>query len=130
MEGEGDHEALVPKRDRSFCSLGAIVNYTLALNFLAIFVSSIVVIGTLASLQSDLCGNDFYHNTSAPNVSSHVCILYAECNNDPNNESGPCIIAPNGNRACEGTMTLFGLMMALSLAFIVSLIIKAFLRHE
>ena len=126
MERDGDTEGLVTNKRRSLCTLGAAVNYTISLLFLAILFCGAVIIGTLGTLQSDLHDSDY--SESAQNTSSPLCILFFAC--DPVNDSVPCILRPDENRVCGGTMALFGLMGALALIFVVSLFVKAILRHE
>ena len=129
MERDADNAGLVTdtEKKQGFCTLGATVNYAISLDFLAIFFCGVIIIGTLGTLQHDLYGSDtYYHNSS--NLSSHICILYTTCGP---NDSDPCtLLQPNTSRACEGTMALFGLMGALAVVFVVSLVVKALLRHE
>ena len=128
MDGDEDTARLVNVKKKEFCTLGAAVNYAISLDFLAIFFCGVIIIGTLGTLQHDLYGNEFYHNTSSPNV-SHVCILFSTCEIGPDNKT--CVAPkPNGSRACQATMALFGLLGVLAVIFIVSLVVKALLRLE
>ena len=115
------------RKRRECLTIGAAVNYTLGVLFVAIFLCSIIVIATMGVLQADLDNvkGRYYNGTKS------VCYLYTgteDCAKDEVN----CTVAatPGAKSVCDGLMSGFGIIAVMSLAFLISLITKAVLNHE
>ena len=122
-EDEEQQHLTNASKPREWCSIGAFVNYSITVIFIAIFLSCIVVIGTIGTIQNDL----HQHNAFVNN--SRSCYMYATCDNNPN-KSLKCLFAPTKNHACDGTMVAYGFIAVLAIGFFISLIIKAVLNHR
>ena len=118
-----EQETLTGKSRLGF-SIGMIINLVISVDFLAVIVASLVVIGTVGTVQNELSGvNTFTTNTS--------CYLYSSCKpinqSIPNDCSG---FAPGGAHTCAVSMVGFAFVIVMGFAFAISLIVKAVLRHE
>ena len=124
------------KKRRECCSIGAFVNYSIAVVFLATFLACVIVIGTIGTLQSHLSGysdprRSGSSNPNATNITRHACYLFSECSGDPVDIGyGKCYFKPDENSECEGTMVGYALIALVALAFIISTITKAIINQK
>ena len=115
-------------RSRLGFSIGMIINLVISVDFLAVIVASLVVIGTVGTVQNELSGvpvHTFNTNTS--------CYLYSACtkSTNPNITKDVCSgFSPGGAHTCAVTMVGFAFVIVMGFAFAISLIVKAVLRHE
>ena len=100
-------------------TIGAALNLLISLDFLALMLTSVVVIGTVGTVQHDLASDKNYNNQST------VCYFFSSCSNP--SCSG---FTPGASHACDASMVGFAFVVVLALAFIISLIVKAVLHHE
>lgn len=110
-------------KSREWCSIGAFVNYSITLIFIAIFLSCIVVVGTIGTIQNDL------HQETAFVNNSRSCYMYATCNTNPNT-SLKCLFAPTKSHPCDGAMVLYSFIALVAIGFFISLIVKAVLNQK
>lgn len=109
-------------KKRNLFSFGAIINYSIAANFIAAFITCVIVIGCIGTIQSDLSGN-FNSNQT------HLCFMFASCGpNKPGQNN--CDFQPSTSHPCDGTMVGYAFVALMSAAFVISLLVKAFLGHE
>jgi hypothetical protein len=108
------------KKKRECLTIGSVINYSIVIDFTAIFVACLVVVGCIGTIQGDL--NSSYKSLF-PN-STHVCYMFATTSADKHQ---PNLITTN---PCDGAMVGFSFIALMSIAFITSLIIKACLNHD
>ena len=104
---------------------GMIINLVISVDFLAVIGASLVVTGTVGTVQNELSGvHTFTTNTS--------CYLYSACTKSTNpNITNDCSgFSPGGAHTCAITVVGFAFVVVMGFAFAISLIIKAILRHE
>lgn len=121
----------IAQSKRKCCTIGSLLNYLIAIVFLATFVTCLIVIGTIGSLQSHLKGYD-PPRSDDPNVSDsrHACYMFSRCNGDAVDNSSACYFKPDKNNECEGTMVGFALIALVALTFIVSSVVKGILNQR
>ena len=109
----------ISQRNKEWCTIGSFVNYSMIILFFAVFLSCIIVIGSLGTLQSDL---------SKAQGGNRSCYMYATFSGD----EGDCTDKFNtvATHPCDGSMVAFSFVAAISIAFMISLFIKAFLHHK
>ena len=102
-------------------SIGSALNLIISVDFLAIFIASLVVIGTVGTTQMNLGG--------VANATSS-CYLYSHCAK-VTNVTGDCPgFNPGSSLVCNTAMVGFAFIGAMGLAFVISLVIKAVLHQE
>ena len=106
-------------------SLGMIINLMISVDFLAVIGTSLVVIGTVGTVQNELSGVHTFTTNS-------TCYLYSACTKSTNpNITNDCSgFSPDGAHTCAVTVVGFAFVVVMGIAFAISLIIKAILRHE
>ena len=124
-ESNPEEQETLTGRSRLGFSIGMIINLVISVDFLAVIVASLVVIGTVGTVQNELSGvHTFTTNTS--------CYLYSACTKSTNpNITNDCSgFSPGGAHTCAVTMVGFAFVIVMGFAFAISLIVKAVLRHE
>ena len=106
------------------CTVGAIINYSIAVDFAAIFVTCIIVIGCIGSVQHDL-NNGFSLTNHSDTL---LCYMFSSC--EPPTPSFCNFIPEYNAHTCEGSIFGFTVIAAMSLPFAISKIVKAILNHE
>ena len=107
-------------------TIGAAVNLIITLDFLALLIASVVVIGTIGTVQYDLS-----HSQNYSTANSTVCFFYSSCSKLHKNDTNSCTgFTPGASHACDASMVGYAFIMVLALAFCISLIVKAVLHQE
>lgn len=118
---EEDEEQLQGSTNKhAFLTLGAFINYGIVVDFAAIFVACLIVVGSLGTLQKDIS------DTQGGNKG---CYMYATSSNG-NGTIGTCNFQLEAAHPCDGAMVGFSLIAAMCIGFMVSLVIKGLLHHE
>lgn len=118
-----EQETLTGKSRLGF-SIGMIINLVISVDFLAVIVASLVVIGTVGTVQNELSGKNSLTTNS-------TCYLYSSCIPlNPNITKDCSGFSPGGAHTCAVTMVGFAFVIVMGFAFAISLIVKAVLRHE
>lgn len=116
-----DQESLEPFQEKKeCCTIGSFINYMIIINFAAMFLACVIVIGSLGTLQSDL--------TSA-HGGNRSCYMYATFSGK---EEEGCDNRFNtvATHPCDGSMVAFSFFALFAVAFMISLFIKGILHHE
>ena len=123
--GESEEEAIEGSGRRCRFTIGAIINYSIAVDFVAIFIACLIVIGCIGTIQTDLSRTFNNNNTEQ----GHICYMFATCPaaSDPNS---PCVFQPSASHPCDGSMVGYSFIAILSIAFVISLVVKAILKHK
>lgn len=107
-------------------SVGSIINYSIAIDFVAIFVTSLIVLGCIGTVQHDLVHNFNYNETQH----DHLCFMFATCGPHKPGQNH-CDFQPEYSaRTCDGSMVGYALIALMSVGFVISLVVKAVLSHE
>lgn len=115
------------KKKKVWCSIGSVLNYTIGLIFLAIFVTCLIVIGSIGTIQSNL--TDYKDPSNNTNDSGRACYMFSKCNGEPLDNTSKCYFKPDRNSECDGTMVGYALIAFVSLAFFLLAIFKAVINH-
>ena len=122
-----DEEPLSGSKKKHWCSIGAAINYSLAVDYLAIFLTCLVVVGAVGTIQKDI--KDGYNDPL--NKTGHFCYLYSSCNKDIKvDENTTCRFLPSTASECDATLVCYSFIGIMALAFAISMIIKAFINQE
>lgn len=105
-------------------TIGAIVNIVISLDFVALVFASLVVIGTVGTVQHDLFGISVYYDPPN-NRSAYVCYFYSLCFNETCTK-----ITPGASHSCDASLAGFVFIIIMAVAFFISLVVKAILHHE
>ena len=116
-----DEKPLSGSKKKHWCSVGAAINYSLAVDYLAIFVTCLVVVGTVGTIQKDI--KDGYPD----NKTGPFCYMYSSCEGD---NKTTCKFLPNTGSECDATLVCYSFIGIMALAFAISMIIKALLNQE
>ena len=112
-----DEEPLSGSKKRHWCSIGAAINYGLAVDYLAIFLTCLVVVGTVGTIQKDI--KDGYPDKTGP-----FCYMYSSCEED---NKTTCKFTGS---ECDATLVFYSFIGIMALAFAISMIIKALINQE
>jgi hypothetical protein len=110
---EGSYDMKKKKKIKCL-SIGSIINYSVAVDFAAIFIACLVVVGCIGTIQTDL--NTQYaekFNTT------HVCYMFATIGEGSDQGFNTITTKP-----CDGAMVGFSFIALMSVIFIVLLIVK------
>ena len=122
-----DEEPLSGSKKRHWCSVGAAINYSLAVDYLVIFLTCLIVVGAVGTIQKDL--KDEYDDPL--NKTGHFCYMYSSCNKHIKvDENTTCRFLPNTASECEATLVCYSFIAFMALGFAISMIITAFINQE
>ena len=122
-----DEEPLSDSKKRHWCSVGAAINYSLAVHYLAIFITCLFVVGTVGTIQKDL--KDEYDDPF--NITGPFCYMYSDCDGDINVDNQTnCSFLPDTVSKCDATLVCHSFIAVMALAFAISMIIKGFINQE
>ena len=120
---------------RECCSIGAMANYSIFVVFLAVFITCLIVVGSVGRLQANLEGYrdpvPDYSNVSNP--SYHACYMFSSCKGSPVpniTHQGHCNFKPDTSSECAGSMVGFSFIALAALAFLISSLVKAVINQE
>ena len=109
-------------------NIGSVFNYAIALFQVAVFLTCLVVLGTVGSVQSHLrhySDPQLDGNVSLPR---HACYMLSKCDGEPIDNSSQCYFKPYNNTACDGTLVGYGVIGLGALVFFVLSIVKGVLN--
>lgn len=126
MKGEEENEELsTGTRKFGIFSVGALFNLAISVLFVAIIFAALVVIGTIGTIQNDLSHDPGYSGNNSG------CFLFSSCVMNTTGGVGKCTMFSAGSsHACSATMVWFAFIVLMSIGFIISLVVKAILKHE
>uniref|UniRef100_A0A1X7UXY9 Uncharacterized protein n=1 Tax=Amphimedon queenslandica TaxID=400682 RepID=A0A1X7UXY9_AMPQE len=117
-----DQESLEPfQGKKECCTIGSFINYMIIINFAAMFLACVIVIGSLGTLQSDL--------TSA-HGGNRSCYMYATFSGSVDDGDCDNKFSTVATHPCDGSMVAFSFFALFAVAFSISLFIKGILHHD
>lgn len=116
-----DEQALSGSGEKpDYCTIGATINYCIIADFVAIFVSCLIIVGSLGTLRSDLSKSQLTVNSTA------TCYMYASYPSDCSSTN----FGLDSAHTCDGMMVGFSFVAVMAVCFVIGLFIKAILRLE